>query len=90
MRILATITETHYEGDFLVITAKDVRNYYHTLFFEENKAEQIFKEYDTKYIVDKYCILEETDSGRPSSFLQTDLCNEGILNDNNLVKDVQK
>ena len=82
MRILATITDTEIKDNFIVITAKDVRNWYHTLYFNKEKRKQIEKEYGTKNIIGLTCILENTECGRISRFIQTDLDNEQIFTDN--------
>lgn len=82
MRILAYITEIEKKDEFFVITAKDVKGWYHTLFFKENKWNQIKKEYDCDDLLGLPRILENTQSGRVSGFIQTDTVNKPIYTDN--------
>lgn len=84
MRILADIENIEISDKFYRITACDVKGRIHELFFTIEKMKLILSQYDDNSIIGKTCILEFTESGRDSSFIQTDLTNEPIFTDNNV------
>ena len=82
MRILAYITKIEAKDEFFVVTAKDVRKRDHSLFFNKSKWNQIINEYGCDDVVGLSCILENTECGNVSRFLQTDTRNKPIFTDN--------
>ena len=84
MRILADIDNIEISGKFYRITACDIKGRHHALFFSKEKMKLILSQYDDDNIVGKTCILELTEPGIASSFIQTDLGNKPILTDNNI------
>lgn len=84
MRILADIENIEISDKFYRIIACDVKGRNHELFFTMAKMKMILSQYDDDSIIGKTCILEFTESGRDSSFIQTDLTNEPIFTDNNV------
>lgn len=81
MRILANITKIEIKDEFYAITAKDIRKIHHTLFFKEDKWKQIKKEYGCENLIGLLCILEYTENGKDSRFIQTDTGNNFIYTD---------
>lgn len=79
MRIIADITKIEIKDEFVIITARDIRNRFHNLFFNEEKWNQIKYEYGGEDILGKCCILDCTENGISSSFIQTDLTNDPIF-----------
>lgn len=68
---------------YLVIV-KDVQYYYHTLFFREQKIQQLLEEYDADNIDDivgEHCIVEEYPMDKGSHYIQSSVGKDKILAD---------